>query len=235
MTDALIPEEHWPDGLDPETVSFATRIETVLRRHSLYDDPAQFNTLTVAEVAGWANTGPVTIANNRTTPSTHHIPRFHQLGTDHINRVGQTQPVISRAPSPLNSRNQLPALIMPPRPTGGDKTSTYGLDGAQSAKPPRPTAAPTRFDTSSIRHRLPQGTSRSPAVGANLGAKRCGRVWTAMDAHGHESPPFQRLWTGVDTVWRFTDQKVGGSSPSGRAAETLSPQEVRRDEGLLTF
>ena len=56
----------WPADLDPETVSFATRTETVLRRHGLYDDPARFGTLTVAEVAGWTNTGPVTIANLRT-------------------------------------------------------------------------------------------------------------------------------------------------------------------------
>jgi hypothetical protein len=38
---------------------------------------------------------------------------------------------------------------------------------------------------------------------------------TAVDGSG-------RLWTPVDTAWRSTDQKVGGSSPSGRATETLA-------------
>jgi len=40
-------------------------------------------------------------------------------------------------------------------------------------------------------------------------------IWepTALDFCG-------RLWTPVDTAWRSTNQEVGGSSPSGRAAET---------------
>jgi hypothetical protein len=52
----------------------------VLRRHGLYDDPARFNTLTVAEVAGWTNTGPVTIANIRTIA--HAAIRRHHAETD---------------------------------------------------------------------------------------------------------------------------------------------------------
>ena len=77
MDDSLILEVHWPDDLDPETVPFATRTQTVLRWRGLYDDPARFNTLTVAEVAGCGNTGPVTIANLRTTAHTA-IRRHHQ-------------------------------------------------------------------------------------------------------------------------------------------------------------
>jgi hypothetical protein len=75
VSDATILELYWPDDLDPGTVSFTTRTETVLRRRGLYDDPAGFNTLTVAEVAGWWNTGPVTIANLRTI--THSAIRRH--------------------------------------------------------------------------------------------------------------------------------------------------------------
>jgi hypothetical protein len=67
VTDPLILEEHWPDDLEPELVPFATRTKTVLRRAGLYDDPGRFNTLTVAEVAGWWNTGTGTIADLRTT------------------------------------------------------------------------------------------------------------------------------------------------------------------------
>jgi hypothetical protein len=44
-----------------------------------------------------------------------------------------------------------------------------------------------------------------------------GRVWTPMDWEGFEFVLHGRLWTAMDTAWRSTDQKVGGSSPSGRA------------------
>jgi hypothetical protein len=67
VSNTQILELSWPADLDPETVPFATRAETVLRWKGLYDDPTLFNTLTVAEVAGWWNTGPVTIANIRMT------------------------------------------------------------------------------------------------------------------------------------------------------------------------
>ena len=67
VTDALLLDLSWPDDLDPETVPFSTRTETVLRRRGLYNQPEGFNTLTVAEVAGWWNTGPVVIANLRIT------------------------------------------------------------------------------------------------------------------------------------------------------------------------
>jgi len=77
VTDTLLLDLRWPDDLDPEAVAFLTRTETVLRRSGLYDDPAQFNTLTVAEVAGWESTRPVTIANLRTTAHAA-IRRHHQ-------------------------------------------------------------------------------------------------------------------------------------------------------------
>ena len=45
-----------------------------------------------------------------------------------------------------------------------------------------------------------------------------------------------RLWTPMDTAWRFTDQKVGDSSPSGRAAEVLVLQGVHVESlDLLTL
>ena len=40
------------------------------------------------------------------------------------------------------------------------------------------------------------------ALGAKLGANRCGSVWTAVDARGIESPPFSPVWTAVDTHGR---------------------------------
>lgn len=79
MKDNLVIDVPWPDDLDPETVPFAARAETVLRHYGLYDDPSRFNTLTVDEVAGWWNTGTVTIANIRTTAHAailrHHVEK----------------------------------------------------------------------------------------------------------------------------------------------------------------
>jgi hypothetical protein len=57
------------DRTDPCDCWQRTPHPTALRRKALYDDPARFKTLTLAEVAGWTNTGPVTIANVRTTGS----------------------------------------------------------------------------------------------------------------------------------------------------------------------
>ena len=64
------------------------RTKMVVRRGGLYNDPARFNSLTVAEVAGWENTGPVTIANLRTTA--HAAIRQHHQEVDlrhHIDAV----------------------------------------------------------------------------------------------------------------------------------------------------
>jgi hypothetical protein len=38
----------------------------------------------------------------------------------------------------------------------------------------------------------------SAALGANLGANRCGRLWTGVDAHGLGSLWFRAVWTAVD-------------------------------------
>jgi len=48
----------------------------------------------------------------------------------------------------------------------------------------------------------------------------CGQVWTPVELKAFPFGLCERLWTPTDTPWRSTDQKVGGSSPSGRAAET---------------
>jgi hypothetical protein len=77
VSNTRILDSSWPEDLDPETVPFATRAETVLRWKGFYNDPTLFNTLTVAEVAGWWNTGPVTIANIRMTGNAA-ICRHHQ-------------------------------------------------------------------------------------------------------------------------------------------------------------
>ncbi len=73
------------------------------------------------------------------------------------------------------------------------------------------------------------------AVGAKLGAIRRGLVWTPVDACGIESLSFRAVWTAVDTAWRSTDQKVGGLSPSGRAAETFARQGLSPDRASSTF
>jgi hypothetical protein len=57
----------WPNDLDPATVEFKGRSETVLRRNGLYDDWSLFNELTEAAVERWWNTGPVTVEDIRDT------------------------------------------------------------------------------------------------------------------------------------------------------------------------
>ena len=47
-----------------------------------------------------------------------------------------------------------------------------------------------------------------------------GRLRTLVDSEALRSNAAGWLWTLVDGSWGSTDQKVGGSSPSGRAAET---------------
>jgi hypothetical protein len=60
-------------------------------------------------------------------------------------------------------------------------------------------------------------------VGAKLGAIPCGLRRTGVDGCGLGSRSFKTLRTVLDvggSPWRSTDQKVGGSSPSGRARQT---------------
>jgi hypothetical protein len=44
-----------------------------------------------------------------------------------------------------------------------------------------------------------------------------GQLRTLMDVDAFRADRYGWLWTPVDTAWRSTDQKVGGSSPSERA------------------
>lgn len=44
-----------------------------------------------------------------------------------------------------------------------------------------------------------------------------GRLWTPADSKARRSCLYGLPWTPTDTAWRSTDQKLGGSSPSGRA------------------
>ncbi len=63
----------------------------------------------------------------------------------------------------------------------------------------------------------------SLSLGANwepFAADLCGRLWTPMELEALRFGLLGRLWTAVDAAWRSTDQKVGGSSPSGRATQT---------------
>ncbi len=41
-----------------------------------------------------------------------------------------------------------------------------------------------------------------------------GRLWTLVESKACRFGLCGRLWTPLDTAWRSTDQKVGGSSPS---------------------
>ena len=58
----------------------------------------------------------------------------------------------------------------------------------------------------------------------------CGRLWTPVESGALRFGLCGRLWTLVDTAWRSTDQKVGGSSPSGRAAVALHGNVYRKTE-----
>ncbi len=62
----------------------------------------------------------------------------------------------------------------------------------------------------------------------------CGRLWTPVESKASRSGLCGRLWTPVDTAWRSTDQKVGGSSPSGRALIALALQGLSHDRGTST-
>ena len=62
-----ILDAKWPLDLDPVTVPFKLRTETVLRRAGYLDDLTRFDTLTEAEVLGWWNAGAATVADLRFT------------------------------------------------------------------------------------------------------------------------------------------------------------------------
>ncbi len=46
-----------------------------------------------------------------------------------------------------------------------------------------------------------------------------GRPWRLVESKPLRSGPHGLWWTATDTAWGSTDQKVGGSSPSGRATQ----------------
>ena len=51
----------WPDDLDSATVPFTKRTVTVLERQGIYTNPVLLNRVTVTDVLGWWNAGPVTV------------------------------------------------------------------------------------------------------------------------------------------------------------------------------
>lgn len=63
-------------------------------------------------------------------------------------------------------------------------------------------------------------------VGAKLGAIRWELLWTPMGKEACHSGPGGWLWSVLDTAWTSTDQKVGGSSPSGRAGRSFCVSRV---------
>ncbi len=67
VNSARLLNARWPEDLDPATVPFKGRTETILRRHGFYDDWTLFNVLTEADVSSWWNVGPVTVEDLRTT------------------------------------------------------------------------------------------------------------------------------------------------------------------------
>lgn len=88
MDSEPILEEPWPDDLDPASVPFKTRTETVLCRAGFHDDPTQFDTLIEADVMEWWNAGVATvsdirIAGNRAIRRHHdEVDARSQLNTD---------------------------------------------------------------------------------------------------------------------------------------------------------
>lgn len=88
MDNDLLLDMPWPADLDPATVRFKGRSETVLRRRGLYDDWSLFSELTEGEVSSWWNAGPVTIKDIRTTGNEairrHHdtVDLRHRIDTD---------------------------------------------------------------------------------------------------------------------------------------------------------
>jgi hypothetical protein len=62
-----------------------------------------------------------------------------------------------------------------------------------------------------------------------------GRPWTPVDSKARRAGAHGLAWTPLDTAWRSTDQEVGGSSPSGRAAETVVAQQIRLAADQWTF
>lgn len=65
MDSEPILDSPWPADLDPATVPFKTRTQTVLRRAGLHGVPRRFDTLTEDEVMGWWNAGVATVADLR--------------------------------------------------------------------------------------------------------------------------------------------------------------------------
>ena len=51
----------WPHDLDPGAVPFTKRTATVLDRQGIYTNPVLLNRVTVTDVLGWRNAGPVTV------------------------------------------------------------------------------------------------------------------------------------------------------------------------------
>ena len=61
-----ILDKPWPGDLDPSRVPFRQRTITVLKGMRLWDDMTRIDERTVADVAGYWVTGPVTV-NDLTT------------------------------------------------------------------------------------------------------------------------------------------------------------------------
>ncbi len=88
MDNDLLLDMPWPVDLDPGSVPFEGRTETILRRHGFYDDWSLFNDLAEADAAGWWNAGPVTVEDIRITGNEairhHHdtVDLRHRIDTD---------------------------------------------------------------------------------------------------------------------------------------------------------
>lgn len=81
----------WPGDLDPATVPFKTRTQTVLRRAGLHDDPTRLDTLTEDDVMGWWNAGPATVADLRFAGNRairHHLDETDQRSEMNIALAG---------------------------------------------------------------------------------------------------------------------------------------------------
>jgi len=80
----------WPSDLDPKRVPFQRRTITTLQRMGAWDDRARFDELTVADVAGFWVTGPVTIADLVNTSE--EAIRWHRNQSRQLAAVGESEP-----------------------------------------------------------------------------------------------------------------------------------------------
>jgi hypothetical protein len=83
----------------------------------------------------------------------------------------------------------------------------------------RPLGCPISTDIKTAEPECSVTISRREPSWEPFAGDSSGRSWTPVVLKTFRSGLCALLWTLMDTAWRSTDQKVGGSSPSGRAVK----------------